>query len=80
MASKKIEDIRDLLILRNTFLYQYVHGINKYSEALKKIKELETQLINLSGTSVNDGEWISLTVSKFRFSNALIKIANCTSQ
>ena len=48
MPSKKLREIKDLLILRSTCLYQYAAGIKKYTKALRKIKELETELLSLS--------------------------------
>ena len=53
MPSKTIEEITDLLIRRNACLYHYANGIRRYTEALRKIRRLENQLLSLSRNAEN---------------------------
>ena len=75
MPSKTIDEIKDLLIRRNTCLYHYANGIRRYTEALRKVKDLENQLFSLSRNVENGESQFTATTDNITVNYT---IANCT--
>jgi hypothetical protein len=75
MPSKTVDEIKDLLIRRNTCLYHYANGIRRYTEALRKVKDLENQLFSLSRNVENGESQFTATTNNIAVNYT---IANCT--